>query len=119
MMETNQKIPLDTRNISSDALEVFEFYAHCILDEENYEDRVRMIVKLQIEIQTLRDQFKTPISLFMKDHKRLIQHEFDKALYTRTEDYKAKPECMVKDLLNLVYCLAGYGAFYTCSSKCT
>jgi len=118
-LEDKFETRVDKRTASADLLKVFEFYAHCILGEEDYEDRFKMIVKLQVEIQTLHDQFKNPLAYFMRDHEHLIQNELDKTFYTKTKDYTAHPERMVKDLLNFVYCLNGYGPFYRCPSECT
>lgn len=119
MVDGEHKKKWILKNISKEDISVFEFYAHCIIDEEDYDKKFKIIVDMQVEIMRLNRQFTVPLSHFMNDHKHLIENELDKALYTKTNDYQARPERMVKDLLNFVYCLAGYGAFYQCPTECT
>jgi hypothetical protein len=95
--------------------ELAELNARCILDMEDDAKKIKAIARLQIEIESLNEQFKIPLFLFMKHHERLIDFHLAKsAHYKKTESYHAQPEYVVKDLLNFIYCLAGYGAFYSC-----
>lgn len=119
MFDNGQNFELNTRNVPDDELGVFALYAHCILDEKDYEEKFKMLMDFQIEIYTLQRNFKIPILHFMKDHRMLIENKLSQAHYTKTADYRAQPDKSVKDLLNFVYCLLGYGAFYQCPTECT
>jgi len=102
---------------TDDWKEIYELNADWILNLPDRDEAVRAIIELHMEIDVLQRQFRIPLLYFMDNHAGLVdQHLGVTHRYRKTKDYDTHPHLLVKDLLNFIYCLAGYGPFYICPS---
>jgi hypothetical protein len=95
-----------------DAKKVHMFYAKMILASEDKAHAEKMILDFQMATELLIRDFRTPLFDFMANHRGLLLERL--GIFRQCEDgnYSKQPELLVPDLLNLVYCLAGYGPLY-------
>ncbi len=93
----------------------YSFKAQRILCLDDKTRAENIIVDLQMETHMLREYYEIPLMHFMQYRVDLLQRHLGRyrgQLGCEDGDYSLHPELLVNDLLNLVYCLAGYGPTY-------